>query len=609
MSAPLQFLFDVNDPSRNRLIQSVFLTSTYSVGDEVRNDKALAVQIQPVTVNPPGSYALYAPDWSASDTFQLAVGMADTAPTGGTFKITAGATTTNLTAIVYNVTAAALQTPLSAAFVTEGKSACTVTLVATGVYQIVANNNGAIATGFLVGDGANLIPLSSAYVIEDSLGSASLPYKLLLVVRQSPMCFAAPSIALTTAGVTLSTTAAGSSTSNKIQKITFDATDTYDGTYKITASCGAAQSMTAISIANPTNVTVANHGFPNGATVVFAGSNSTPTVDGSRTITVIDADTFTVAVNVTVAGTQGTAQYTQDTTCGIAKPRMSVQELGAVLGGHPQIFYNEPGGTANNINVTQNGQNYFVEFLGSLGNSTSPALTLTNIDLIAPQGVSGTLNFNTLALYEYSLTQSGETFDLLISITRTRSTGEVRTIFGPTTITISKDLVDPSTMVPNPLPSYYTAAQSDARYGQLAAVNTWTLTNNFGADINVIGNGNFSGAVNSTNIVTGAGLVTTASLSLWLTQTATSYTVLTTDTIIGVTSTASARTITLPNAALVPNQVFVVKDQSGAAATNNITVKSTAGTLDGVAAGTGIPINANYGSLSFYSNGTNYFIF
>jgi hypothetical protein len=39
--------------------------------------------------------------------------------------------------------------------------------------------------------------------------------------------------------------------------------------------------------------------------IYFVGSNSTPTINGQRTITRITDDTFSVPVNVTIAGTAG----------------------------------------------------------------------------------------------------------------------------------------------------------------------------------------------------------------------------------------------------------------------------------------------------------------
>lgn len=61
----------------------------------------------------------------------------------------------------------------------------------------------------------------------------------------------------------------------------------------------------AISVADPTVITCRGHGYYTGDTVSVSGSNSTPSIDGQQTVTVIDDDTFSVPVDVTVAGTAG----------------------------------------------------------------------------------------------------------------------------------------------------------------------------------------------------------------------------------------------------------------------------------------------------------------
>ena len=78
-------------------------------------------------------------------------------------------------------------------------------------------------------------------------------------------------------------------------------------------------------------------------------------------------------------------------------------------------------------------------------------------------------------------------------------------------------------------------------------------------------------------------------------------------TIIGVTDTTAARTITLSTFDNKEGNIIMVKDESGGAGTNNITV-ATEGTetVDGA---TSKVINLNYGVLRFYSNGTNWFTF
>jgi len=116
---------------------------------------------------------------------------------------------------------------------------------------------------------------------------------------------------------------------------------------------------------------------------------------------------------------------------------------------------------------------------------------------------------------------------------------------------------------------------------------------------------------NTLNVVTSTGTggnlgTLKAELAFSRFTTAISYTILLTDVgfgwVIGVTSTAAARTITLPLANAVPvGWQTTIKDESGGALTNNITIaKSGSDTIDGV---TNIAIALNYGSRTLYSDG------
>lgn len=86
---------------------------------------------------------------------------------------------------------------------------------------------------------------------------------------------------------------------------------TSDGTsYEYSMPIGpdnASKTITAFSVANPTVVTCASHGFATGTIVTISGSDSTPSADGDYEVTSTGTNTFTIAVNVTVAGTTGTA--------------------------------------------------------------------------------------------------------------------------------------------------------------------------------------------------------------------------------------------------------------------------------------------------------------
>jgi hypothetical protein len=115
-----------------------------------------------------------------------------------------------------------------------------------------------------------------------------------------------------------------------------------------------------------------------------------------------------------------------------------------------------------------------------------------------------------------------------------------------------------------------------------------------------------STANNSRGITTSGGTNDLQSgLIIKRTATATSMTADIHDYLIGVTNTASPRIVTLPSAATISGKEYVVKDESGNAGTNNITV-ATAGaeTIDGAATAT---IATNYGSVKVYSDGTNWF--
>ena len=78
------------------------------------------------------------------------------------------------------------------------------------------------------------------------------------------------------------------------------------------------------------------------------------------------------------------------------------------------------------------------------------------------------------------------------------------------------------------------------------------------------------------------------------------------DNIMGISSDDGAITITLDTDHVVAGKTFIIKDQDGNAASNNITIDTEASeTIDGAADYT---ISTNYTSISIYSDGTNWFI-
>ncbi len=81
------------------------------------------------------------------------------------------------------------------------------------------------------------------------------------------------------------------------------------------------------------------------------------------------------------------------------------------------------------------------------------------------------------------------------------------------------------------------------------------------------------------------------------------------DYILAVDDTTAARTVTLPTASTTGananlGKIYLIKDQSGLAGTNNITIVPATGTIDGAVS---ILINSNYGEVQVYSDGSNWF--
>lgn len=72
-------------------------------------------------------------------------------------------------------------------------------------------------------------------------------------------------------------------------------------------SAGAGSgTISNIATGNPSTVTSTSHGLVTGMRIAISGSNSTPSIDGTRIIIVPNANTFLVPVNVTATGNAGT---------------------------------------------------------------------------------------------------------------------------------------------------------------------------------------------------------------------------------------------------------------------------------------------------------------
>lgn len=125
-----------------------------------------------------------------------------------------------------------------------------------------------------------------------------------------------------------------------------------------------------------------------------------------------------------------------------------------------------------------------------------------------------------------------------------------------------------------------------------------------GGNINVVGTGGVTVAGNP-----GTSTLTISFLNvLTYTNVNTSpYVVLTTDQYLSVDCSGGPITVELPNAP-VTGRVFIIKDRTGNAATNNITVTSVGGVLN-IDGATTFVMNTAYESIEVIFNGTNYEVF
>lgn len=90
------------------------------------------------------------------------------------------------------------------------------------------------------------------------------------------------------------------------QKLDSDSgvTDT-DYASTISIKSGTVSNITGITESSPVEITSTAHGLINNRQVLISGSDSTPTLNGTHGVTVIDADTFSIPVNTTNVGIAG----------------------------------------------------------------------------------------------------------------------------------------------------------------------------------------------------------------------------------------------------------------------------------------------------------------
>jgi hypothetical protein len=110
-----------------------------------------------------------------------------------------------------------------------------------------------------------------------------------------------------------------------------------------------------------------------------------------------------------------------------------------------------------------------------------------------------------------------------------------------------------------------------------------------------------SGDITTTSDLYCADLITTGGMSINRVAKTADYTITSSDYLIGCDSSGGVITITLPTASTVSNRLFYIVDETGSAATYNITI--TTQTNDKINGSDSYVINTNYTSINLYSDG------
>jgi len=129
------------------------------------------------------------------------------------------------------------------------------------------------------------------------------------------------------------------------------------------------------TLANPTVVTCYGHGLLTGDVITIVDSNCTPTIDGLRTVTRLSANTFSVPVNVTVAGTSGSFSRRYTDYLGgsgqreLILRRRPVQSIVSVYE-DPGAYYGEASGPFASTTLLTAGTDYCLQRDTPAGSST-----------------------------------------------------------------------------------------------------------------------------------------------------------------------------------------------------------------------------------------------
>lgn len=435
--------------------------------DLVFNDIMLAVSHRPVMPSAT-SYRPWDDDFVTGDTFQLAVGTPGGVPSNGAFLL--------------GVQRSATKTVISTSMANPTNINCTAHGCSTGDYVHFLTST--LSTPDLVGNYYPIIKVDDdnftvpvnvtspgtggTFNSFNTSGLTALPYNISAAALQTALStvttaegYGSAQVALTSVGgyevslttpgafpliygngggllpqstVTISQIVPGSGTTEAIQILELQT--------QPVAYCEPATPFPAASVNE--SIAQAGSGTQN---KVYEIDFTPGTYDGSFSITMttIASDTSTTVISANAA-TFNLTQLTQqlNAAAGITQGDIAVS-----------------GSTSNSLLIT---------FQGTQGVSNAPVLSVANISLQAPQGVSGFMSLNTVNLYLAFSQTTADELPFTLSIRRTRLSGEQSEYF-LAAINLKRNLITGTVLVPLQLASYYTEAQVDAFLAAKSNVN------------------------------------------------------------------------------------------------------------------------------------------